>query len=166
VAVPHELVRCPFDRAPLRPPQRGVLDLSSELKVLVGDPAGGVGVDLHGHLTPRHREVRVVVRGLGDVPDGVHEHQGGRPAVGLVGPADHAAFEPPPGECVELVPDLGVAVGALLGLRHDRLPRGYVTAPPLITSICPVMYLAAPKGRNTAPPATPSGGATRSSGTA
>src|SRR2546422_8555886 len=60
------------------------LDLARQLEVLVRDPARGVVLELHDHPPPGHREVRVMVRRLGDVADRVHQHQRGRPTVRLV----------------------------------------------------------------------------------
>src|SRR6266566_1064149 len=71
-------------------------ELARKLEVLVGDPAGGVVLELHDHPAPRDRQVRMMVRRFGEVADRVHQHQRGRPAVRLVGPPDPAVLVPPP----------------------------------------------------------------------
>jgi len=72
-----------------------VLDLLGEFEVLVGDSLGGVV--LQAHLDPGVgcRDVGMMPRSLGEMPDRVDHHQGALPAVRLVLAADPAAFQIP-----------------------------------------------------------------------
>src|SRR5262249_56501368 len=85
-------------------------------KVLVGDAAGGVSLELHPELAPGDRQVGVVVGGLAEVADGVGEHQRCGPAVGVVLAAEPAVFHVPAVEAVllELGEDFGFRVDLFL----------------------------------------------------
>src|SRR6187551_3725246 len=71
----HELVGRALERSSARTPEHYFLDLAGELEVLVGDTARGVVLELHPHLRPGHSEVRVMIRGFGQVADRVHQHE-------------------------------------------------------------------------------------------
>src|SRR3954465_2442279 len=158
-----ELVRRALERAVVgREPEHGVLDPARDGEVLVGDPAGGVVLELDPELAPGDREVGVVIGRLADVADGVHRHQRARPAVGVVLAPQPAVLEVPAREAVlgDLRLDLLVAVGRFLFLcRHGRSPplRHYITVPPLTLMACPVMKAAAGEASQTAAAATSAG---------
>src|SRR5690606_32739366 len=152
-----------------RAPEHGLLDPARELEVLIGDPARVVRLQLDPHLGPRDREVRVVVRRLGEVTDAVDEHERARPAVGLVLPADPAVLVVPAGKLrFQLGADL------LLGVRREfrachgslRFGFGYMTTPPLTGSTMPVRNAAFGDARKSAACATSSGSPQRRSGAA
>src|SRR5262245_29020108 len=67
--------------AGFRPPQHRVLDLPGQCEVLVGDPACRVRLEFHPDLGPGHRQVRMVVGGLGQKANRLDENQGRTPAV-------------------------------------------------------------------------------------
>src|SRR4051794_40770544 len=106
---------------------------------------------LDPQLAPGHRQVGVMPRLLAQVADGVDEHQGRRPAVGVVLAADPAVREVPGVEAqllelaldrVDLV-DLRLGLGAL----HGDPPSGYITTPPLTLMAWPVTNEAAGEAR-------------------
>src|SRR5262249_34253888 len=107
-----------------RPPQDDLLDLLRQLEVLVGDPAGGVRLELHPELAPGDGEIRVVVRGLAQVADGVDRHERLRPALGVVLPPQPAVLKVPPGQAQlgDLRRHLGLGVRVLFRLRHGWPP--------------------------------------------
>src|ERR671919_2240828 len=132
-----ELVRRPLERAVgLRPPQDVVLDLARQGEVLVGDAVARVRLELHPQLAPGHRQVGVMVGRLGQVADGVDEHERRRPAVGVVLAPQPPAVDVPAVEAVLLDLGLDLLFGVrleLCGRLHwDRLLREhYITTPPL-----------------------------------
>jgi hypothetical protein len=60
----------------------------------------------------------MVIGRLREKRDGVHQHHGGRPAVGLVDPPDPAVLVIPSWEILQPLGDLRLVVGALFGRRH------------------------------------------------
>src|SRR5829696_3031829 len=157
----HPLVRRALERAAGRPPERDLLDLPGELEVLVGDAAGRVVLELHREPAPGHRQIGVVVRGLGQVADRVHQHERGGPAVGLEYPADPPVLVVPAGQRLQPLGDLRLVVGLLFRGRHRALLQvlilRYITTPPLTMIIWPVTNSDSSEARKRA-------AATRSSG--
>src|SRR5581483_10953758 len=94
---------------------------------------GGVGLELDPDLAPGDGEVGVVPGGLGEVADGVDQHQRDRPAAGVVLAAQPAVFQVPVRQAVlgELRGDLGLGVDVRLGVGHRRLRvrQGYGACP-------------------------------------
>src|SRR6185369_13144782 len=89
---PYPLVWGSLERATCRLPQHYVFDLSRQLEILIGDAAGRVVLQLHPYLGPRHREIGMVIRRLGEKPNRVDQRQRGKPTIGLVLPPDPALF--------------------------------------------------------------------------
>src|SRR5579872_6560961 len=88
--------RGPFERSLLiGTPGDELLDLSGELEVLVGDPLGGVGLQLD--LDPRigSGDIRMMPGGLGEMADRVDHHQRPLPARGAEAAPDPAVFVAP-----------------------------------------------------------------------
>src|SRR5207245_131955 len=81
----HELVRRAFQRpAGRRTPQCNVLNLAGQLEILVRDAACRVRLELDPQLAPCDGEIRMMIGSLAQKADRVDQHQGGRPAVGVV----------------------------------------------------------------------------------
>src|SRR5204863_387069 len=74
---------------------QGLPERLRQLHVTRRQAARAVRPQFHPDLAPAHREIGMMVRRLRQKADRVHEHQGGRPAVGLVLAHDGPVFEPP-----------------------------------------------------------------------
>lgn len=95
-------------------------DLLCKREILVADAAGVMIGE--PYLDPREgrENVRVVPRGLGEVADGVGDHQAGAPAAGLVGAADMAVAQAPARQlALEPLGHLAVRIGAVF--RHQGI---------------------------------------------
>src|SRR6185312_16132255 len=118
-----EFVRRSLERRSGWTPEGAFLDAFGEREVLVGDAAGAVCLELDPYFGPRDGEVRMVIRGLGDVADRVHEHERGGPAVGFVLAANPSVLVVPAGEVAQLLGDLIIGVRVFLG-NHVVLLAG------------------------------------------
>src|SRR5512146_1100035 len=126
VAGAHELVRRAFQGPSRGAPEHRVLDLARELEVLVRDAAGRVVLQLDPHLGPGDGEIRMMIGGLGEEADTVHEHERRGPPVGLVLAPDPAVFIVPAGQALQALGDLVVGKGAFRGC-HGESPRSRQT---------------------------------------
>src|SRR5579859_2007338 len=63
-----------------------LIDLGRQDEVVVGEPAGGVGPQLHRDVAPPQEQIRMVALRLGDRGDAVDEIEGGHEALELDGP--------------------------------------------------------------------------------
>ena len=97
-------------------PQHHVLDLASQGEVLVGDPAGRMGLELDPQLAPGYFQVGVVPGRLAQVADSVDGHQRHRPAVGVVLAPQPAVFQVPAGQAQLRQAGLDLGVGIDSGL--------------------------------------------------
>src|SRR5262245_1987748 len=71
---PHPLVGGPLEGGTRgRPPQGDPLDLLRQREIALGDAAGDVGLELHGHFPPGHVEIGMVPRRLAQEADGVDQ---------------------------------------------------------------------------------------------
>src|SRR5690242_8189182 len=116
---PDPFVRRSLQGASLWTPECYFLDFPGQFEVLVGDSTCSMVLQLHDDPSPGHRKIGVMVGRLGQIADGVHQHQRCRPAVGFVHPPDPAVLVVPTGQLPQPLADLVFIVGAFLRCRHD-----------------------------------------------
>src|SRR5271156_5686094 len=89
--------RGPFERAALLAgtPRDEVLDLASQLEILVGDPLGAMVLQLHLDPSVGRGDIGMMPGGLREVADRVDHHECTLPAGGAKSPSDPAVFVTP-----------------------------------------------------------------------
>src|SRR5437870_4874772 len=92
----HELIGRSFQRSARgRTPENCFFNLLGQGKVLVGNAAGRVRLQLDPHLAPGDGQVGMVPGGLAEVTDGIGEHERRGPAVRVIFAAQPAVFQVP-----------------------------------------------------------------------
>src|SRR4051812_3552516 len=115
---PHPLVGCSLESASLRTPEDDLLDLPSELEILVGNSPRGMILELDDDATPGDGQIGMMVGGLRQIGDGVHQHSSGGPAIGLVDSADPPILVVPTRQFLEPLVYFAVVVGAFFRCWH------------------------------------------------
>src|SRR5579872_255850 len=119
------LVRRPLERTAFAgPPRDDLLDLPSELEILVGHAFGSMVHEAHLDPGVGRRDVGMMPRRLGKMTDRIDYHQRALPAVRLVLAPDPAVLVPPERQLL-LQPRLDLVLGesalALLRVGHGCL---------------------------------------------
>src|SRR5579871_1625745 len=111
--------------ARFRAPKDDFFNFSCQGKIFIRDAAGRMGFQFYPELSPGDGQVSVVIGGLAQVPDGIGEHERGRPTVGVILPPQPAVLEIPFREVALF--DLGlnflIGVNFFLRSRHTWSSR-------------------------------------------